>query len=491
MEPFTIKAAFSHHQAGRLDAAEEIYRRIINDNPRHPVAIHYLGVVAFQRGQYDQAIELIQHSIALDPRNADFFNNLGNVLNRQRRWEQAADAFGKALALRPGFADAMSNLGGVLVDLERYAEGIAWCHRAIEVRPNYSSPCHNIGQAMLLQNRPAEALPWLDRALRLRPDDAQAHFTRAMVLLTLGRMREGWQEYEWRWKWDGFTALRRNFPQPLWDGTPLNGKTILLHAEQGYGDAIQFARFAPQVAQRGGKVLILCPSGLKHLLQSVHGITRIVGEDEPLPPFDVQLPMLSLPHVLGIELQSIPSQVPYLSAPAEQRSLWRDKLGAETVLKLGLVWAGSSSHANDRNRSVRLSQLMPLTHIPGIKLFSLQKGEQAAELANLAPGISMVDLGSQVQDFAQSAAVVEQLDLVISVDTAMAHLAGALGKRVWTLITWHPEWRWLCDRLDSPWYPTMRLFRQPSAGDWQSVINQVAVELRQLAAAKAIPGSSN
>lgn len=484
MESFTIKAAFGHHQAGRLDEAEAIYRQILKASPRHPVAIHYLGVVALQRGQCDQAIELIQQSIALDPRNADFYNNLGNVLDRQKRWEAAADAFGKALALRPGFADAMNNLGGVLVDLERYAEGIEWCQRALAIHRDYSSPCHNIGQAMFAQNRPAEALPWLDRALQLRPDDAQAHFTRALVLLTLGRLREGFGEYEWRWKWDGFTAPRRDFAQPVWDGRDLAGKTILLYTEQGYGDAIQFVRFATMAAQRGGEVVTLCPPGLKSLLESVGGISRVVGEDETLPQFDVQLPMLSLPYVLSIELGTIPAQVPYLSAPADQRALWQGKLDGKSVLKVGLVWAGSSQHANDRNRSIRLSRLTPLASIPGVKLFSLQKGEQAAELASLPSDVRIVDLGSQVHDFGQTAAIVEQLDLVISVDTAMAHLAGALGKRCWTLITHRPEWRWLWGRTDSPWYPTMRLFRQPTAGDWQSAIEQVAVELRQLAAAK-------
>ncbi len=484
MESFTIKAAFGHHQAGRLDEAEAIYRQILKANPRHAVAIHYLGVVAFQRDQCERAIELIQQSISLDPRNADFFNNLGNVLNRQKRWEAAADAFENALALRPRFADAMNNLGGVLVDLERYAEGIEWCQRALAIRQDYSSPCHNIGQAMFAQNRPAEALPWLDRALQLRPDDAQAHFTRALVLLALGRLREGFGEYEWRWKWDGFTAPRRSFAQPVWDGRELGGKTILLYTEQGYGDAIQFARFATMVAQRGGEIVILCPPGLRNLLESVRGISRVVAEDDALPPFDVQLPMLSLPYVLGIELGTIPAQVPYLSAPADQRALWRAKLEAEAALIVGLVWAGSTQHANDRNRSIRLSQLAPLASIPGVKLFSLQKGEQAAELASLPADGRIADLGNQVQDFGQTAAIVEQLDLVISVDTAMAHLAGALGKKCWTLITHRPEWRWLCGRTDSPWYPTMRLFRQPTAGDWQSVIEQVAGELRQLAAAK-------
>ena len=300
-----------------------------------------------------------------------------------------------------------------------------------------------------------------------------------MNLLLQGRYAEGWQEYEWRWRKSDFTSPCRHTDIPLWDGSPLLGRTILLHAEQGFGDAIQFARYAPLVAQRGGTVVVECHPQLVQLIQTIDGIQTVVPFGAPLPPFNCQAPLLSLPRIFETTLQSIPSRCPYMAVRDEYLKKWAALISTHSAsLRVGLVWAGKSYP--DPLRSCRLAELAPLALLHNVTFYSLQLGAGSEQAASPPSGMTLIDLTDQIHDFANTAALIDQLDLVIGIDTAVAHLAGALGKPVLLLLPFAPDWRWLLHRSDSPWYPTMRIFRQKQPGDWSDAILNVQAALETL-----------
>jgi hypothetical protein len=318
----------------------------------------------------------------------------------------------------------------------------------------------------------AEAEDACRRALLLAPDFAAAHWNLALNLLLQGRYTEGWQEYEWRWRKPDFTSPCRHTDVPLWDGSPLQGRTIVLHAEQGFGDAIQFVRYAPLVARRGGAVVVECHPQLVQLMKTVEGVQAVVPFGAPLPPFSCQAPLLSLPRIFGTTLHTIPSRCPYLFASSEYRDKWTALIYAQSAsLRIGLVWAGKSYP--DPLRSCRLADLAPLAVTDKVIFYSLQLGAGLEHSVSPPTGMRLIDLTAQIHDFADTAALIEQLDLVISIDTAVAHLAGALGKPIFTLLPFAPDWRWMLERSDSLWYPTMRVFRQGHQGDWGPVVTRV------------------
>jgi tetratricopeptide (TPR) repeat protein len=336
----------------------------------------------------------------------------------------------------------------------------------------------NLGVALMAKTDVVPAITSFRRAIDLRPDSAKAHYNLALALLSSGNFREGWTENEWRWLCKGFTTPLRRFTQPLWDGSPLHGRTILLHCEQGFGDSIQFIRYAPLVAERGGRVVLWAPPELLSLMRGVQGV-ETVATAEPFPPFDVHCPLLSLPRALDTRLESIPANVPYLFADPVRTARWKDKVVASANgLKIGLAWAGRPTHTNDRNRSIGLKQLAPLAEITGVTFYSLQKGSSAHHAAGAPSGMNLIDLTDELHDFADTAALIENLDMVIAVDTSVAHLAGAMGKRVWVLLPFSADWRWLLNREDNPWYPTMRLFRQKQIGNWDATIIELARALK-------------
>jgi tetratricopeptide (TPR) repeat protein len=336
--------------------------------------------------------------------------------------------------------------------------------------PDRAETHNNLGLALEHQGRYGEALACYDRALTLRPDYAQAHFNRAHALLLTGDFAEGWREYEWR-----FAVARydRRFDRPLWSGEPLAGRTILIHAEQGFGDTLQFVRYLPAVAERGGRVVLEAPKELVRLLRSVDGIAEIVPVGERLPPFSCHCPLLSLPRVFATNLATIPGAAPYLRVPAETAAAWVERIPAAPGLRVGVVWAGTTQHATN------IRSLRPLFEVAGVDWFSLQVGERARDAA-LLDGVKIVDLAPWLGDFAETAAAICRLDLVVSVDTAVAHLAGGLGRPAWIMLPYNPDWRWLLRREDSPWYPTARLFRQKNANDWPGMICEIAAALAQI-----------
>lgn len=464
---------------GKVDEAIACYRRALEQNPGSMEAHYNLGEALQAQGKLDSAAASYRRALELSPDYSAAHNNLGNVLRDQGKLPEAHASFCRALELKPESVVAHINLGNVLRDLDRPEEALACWRRALELKPGFAEAHNNLASVLQDQKKFDEALAHYRQAFELKPEYAEARSNWSLLTLLRGDFERGWPEYEWR-----LLAMtpQRAFAQPRWDGSSLAGRTILLHAEQGFGDTIQFIRYIELVAQSGGRVIVECQKRLGRLLRgSLAGFT-VVEKGEPAPSFDVQCALLSLPMVFRTTLQTIPQQVPYLFADANAVTRWRDKIAHGTPsFNVGLAWAGNKTHKNDRKRSLKLEALAPLGRVPGVRFYSLQKGDPAQQALMPPPGMQIIDWTNELDDFADTAALVANLDLVIAVDTAVAHLAGALGIPVWTLLPFAPDWRWLLDRDDSPWYPTMRLFRQTVPGDWDSVIEVVCDALRRTA----------
>jgi hypothetical protein len=390
------------------------------------------------------------------------------------------ECYQKALEIDPAFANAHNSVGAILQEKGEIDKAIESYKKAIEDNPDFYEAYFNIGIAAQWEKvHIDEAIKYYRDAIRVKPDFVEAHVSLSSVLLLSGNFKEGWQEYEWRRKLNDHSPY--DFTQPLWDGSDMSGRTILVYAEQGFGDTIQFMRYVPLIAEKGAKVIVECQGELKPLLERMEGLEYVITQGARLPEFDAHCPLLSLPMILGTELKSIPANIPYISADPDVSKKWKDRIQKwKDNIKIGLVWSGDSKFKNDRLRSCALTTFSPLAKFEGTTYFSLQKGETAEQAKTPPEGMEIIDFTDEIKDFGDTAGLIENLDLIISVDTAVAHLAGALGKPVWTLLTFASDWRWMLDRKDSPWYPTMKLFRQPSAGDWQSVIERVKKELEIL-----------
>jgi tetratricopeptide (TPR) repeat protein len=427
----------------------------------------------------DDAVPCFRHALELKPDYTEVHNNLGNALKDQGKLDEAVACFRRALELKPDFAGVHDNLGIALKDEGKLDEAVACFRRALELKPDFAEAHNNLGIALRELGMLDEGIACWRRALELKPDFAQARLNQSLISLLTGDFQRGWPEFEWRWKTK--QCPRRDFSQAPWDGQPLEGSTILLHAEQGLGDTIQFIRYVPLVKQRGGAVIVECQRPLLSLLTSCVGIDRLVGRGEPLPAFDVQAPLLSLPGVFHTALGDVPAAVPYLFADPNLVQRWRQELGRLAGFKIGIAWQGNPLHQSDRSRSIPLGSFEPLARCSGVRLLSLQKEAGVEQLREIAGRFSVIDLGSRMDEasgaFMDTSAVMMSLDLVVTSDTAIAHLAGALGVPVWVALSFVPDWRWLLGRSDSPWYPTMRLFRQDSRGDWQGVFEKIKAEL--------------
>jgi tetratricopeptide (TPR) repeat protein len=455
---------------GRLEEAIGCYRRALALRPDLVESLDNLGGALQAQGMLDEAQACYERALALWPDRVESLIGLGVVLRAQGRLEEAVDRYQQALALSPDRPEARSNLGVALVDLGRPEEAIAHQKKALALQPDRAELHYNLGSALQRQGLYAEALACYGCALAIKPDYAGAHLNRALALLTSGELDEGWEEYEWRF---AVASYDRKFYQPLWSGEPLAGRSILIHAEQGFGDALQFVRYVPAVAERGGRVVLEMPGPLVRLARTVAGASEVVARGDPLPAFDCHCPLLSLPRVFETNLATIPSAVPYVRVPAEASAGWAERIPTTPGPRVGVVWAGTAVGAID------LRLLQPLWEVESVSWFSLQVGERSGDISSLA-GVKIADLSPWLTDFAETAAAVCRLDLVISVDTSVAHLAGALGRPTWLLLRYPAEWRWLLEREDSPWYPTARLFRQRCGGDWPGVAREVAAALAQM-----------
>jgi tetratricopeptide (TPR) repeat protein len=461
----------------RLEEALVSCNRAIALKPDYAEAFNNRGNVLKDLKRFEEALADYDQAIALKPDYAEFFNNRGIVLKELKRLEEALASCDRAVALRPDYAEAFNNRGNALKDLKRFEEAQASYDRAIALKPDYAEAFNNRGNAFQNLKRFEEALASYDRAIALKSDYADGYFNRGFARLLIGKYSEGWPDYEWRWT-ETLGTSRRDFPQALWRGDAIAGKTILLHAEQGVGDTIQFCRFAELVTERGGRVILEVQPALKRLLSKLEGTQIVLARGEPLPPFDVHCPLLSLPLAFCTQLATIPPP-PRLRVPAELVQEWERRLGPRSKPRMGIVWAGNPSHKNDQNRSIPLDTMLALRDLP-IQLISLQKEVRNGDQDILAAHPDIAQFGSELTDFLETAALVSALDMVISVDTSVAHLAATLGKPTWILLPFLPDWRWLLDREDSPWYPTMRLFRQPEQDNWTLVFAKIKQELSSM-----------
>jgi hypothetical protein len=401
---------------------------------------------------------------------------------RKGELDHAIAAYRQCVSLDSTFPNAHYNLGVALSDAEQFEEAAKHLQVVIEAEPERAETYNSLGHIARQGKQPQQAIAYYEQAIALQPDYAQAHFNLGISLLQVGDYARGWHEYDWRWKTGEFMPFQ--CPHPRWDGDEILDKTLLIHTEQGAGDAIQFARFLPLAAQRCKKLILVCPPDLMALFATMSVIAEVRAAGAiNVAEFDTYLPLMSLPQVLGTQLSTIPSNAPYFDVEMLRRRKGKDAftpLATSSQRKVGIVWAGSPTYRNDRRRSCRLEDLMPILHMPGIEFYSLQKGERGRELADLPPGISIQEHEAALHDLSDRALLIAHLDLVIGVDTAVVHLAGALGKPVWTLLSFAPDWRWLLEGETTPWYPTMRLFRQTRPGDWEDVATRVAEALRQL-----------
>jgi tetratricopeptide (TPR) repeat protein len=459
-------------EQGRWEEAIAHYERALAIQPNFPGALNNLGAILQIRGRSNEAVACYERAIALDPKYAEARNNLGNVLRIDGKHEAAVEQYRLALAARADFAEVHSNLGNSLQILGRLEEAEACYRRAGALKPEYAEGHNNLGALLQLQGDVEGAGRCFARALELRPGYRDAEWNQSLLQLLLGDFAAGLKSYERRW---GITVPEHGFVQPLWTGQPLNGARILLHAEQGLGDTLQFLRYVPMVQAAGGAVVLAVQGAVYRLAQELPGVVQVVTSGDAVPEAAWQCPLLSLPLVLETTLETIPAEVPYLRLPEAALAKASALSWPETGLRVGVVWAGNAKHTKDRYRSMRLSELAPILQLEGVHFFSLQMGPEAEQLQQVTGTIT--DMQPAIEDMADTAALIAHLDLVIAVDTSVAHLAGALGKRVWMLQPLSPDWRWLLDREDSPWYPGMRLFRQEVLGDWQPVVERVQTAL--------------
>ena len=446
-----LEIALQHHNAKDYVQAEQIYRQILAQHPTNSDALHLLGLVAHIHNRNDIALDLVGRATQLAANVAPFWNTLGEVNRVLGRLDMAYHCYQKALRFHPDMPEALNNLG------------ILHAYRC-EIDKSVAS---------------------FERAISLRADYPEAHDGLGLTLLLAGQLRRGWTEQEWRWKKDVLAAARRNFTQPMWKGEDVTGKRFLVHAEQGFGDVIQFCRYVPLLkAAHNPHLIFEVPPELESLLRTLGGfdelIVKTTTSNAHLPPFDVQCPLMSLPLIMGTDLDTIPANVPYLIVDHAKAAAWKVRLDAlGPGLKVGVGWAGRPTHPRDAGRSMQLAQFAPFAQIPGVKLISFQKGDAVAQIAK-HPGIISLDIGAELNDFSDSAALVSQLDVVLAVDTSLVHLAGSLGKPFFVLLPHSPDWRWLLNRSDNPWYPTGRLFRQVYDQVWTHPIEEARAALAEL-----------
>ncbi len=440
------------------------------------------ALAAYQQNDDQAAQALCQAVLAQSPERADAWTLLGMVHKREGRIDEALAAYETALTHLPNYAEAHNNIGNIRRDQRRTQDSIDCYRRALQCDPKSATAWHNLGTLLdQHQGKATEALRCFDQALAIDPGNPNIHWDRALALLSLGRFDEGFKAYESRWQ-RGQPAPRQ-LKEPPWRGEALDGKTVLVYAEQGFGDALQFIRFLPAVTAHGGRIVLEVQSALCSLMAAQPGIVSVTAAGEALPAFDCHVALMSIPYIIGAGHAKLLRKTPYLNAPPDRLPAWRKRIPPEPLLRVGLVWGGNPNVKNDAIRSPRLQPLRPLFDVPGVRFYFLQKGPRREDLTQVDLPDGYVDLDSAIQDFSDTAAAIANLDLVISSDTSVAHLSGALSTPLWLLAQCAPDWRWALQDGTAPcWYPDARIFRQPAAGRWDSVVAEVVTALTSLAA---------
>jgi len=511
--PEKLQQALELHRGGQLAAAQAGYEEILAIHPGHADAINLLAAIAVQTGNPQKAVDLFARAIELDPNNveaycnsamalrqlnqldaalahlekaialkgdfAEAYLNRGLILSELKQWDAALASYRQVIALEPDYVEAHLACGHVLKELNQLAAALASCDKAIAIVDDYEEAYVGRGTLLHQLKEPHAALSSFDRAIALKPDYATAYHGRSHTSLLLGDFENGWVDYEWRWNDINSSLIgeKRDFQQPLWLGQEsIAGKNILLYSEQGLGDTLQFCRYAGLVADMGARVILEVQKPLSNLLGGLKGVSKLITQGDALPAFDYRCPLLSLPLAFGTRLDSIPAPVKYLTSDAAKVAKWLTKLGKKTQPRIGLVWSGSRGHKNDHNRSIALTDL--LGHLPaGLQYVSLQKDVRDGDRRTLYSNAQVLEFSDDLHDFSDTAALCEAMDMVISVDTAVAHLSAALGKITWILLPYVPDWRWLLGREDSPWYPSAKLLRQHQFGDWNRVLDLLKAQL--------------
>lgn len=484
--PARCKLAEMMVKAGTLNAAVAVYQKILEIDPKRDDVFVDLGNVLRRCDNDAAAIDCYQQALQINPRSISAHNNLGNTLRDQRRYLEAEQLMRKALEIKPKNAILHNGLGLALEKLDQFEEAIACYNRAIELDPDYSNPHYNLGGIQQEIGDFSAAEKSYQQAIKIDPEKAEAQFRLALLKLLHGDFAVAWPGYEKRWKMRESQSKERAFEQPTWDGGSLSGKTIFVYTEQGLGDSLQFVRYLKLLKDQGATVLLQCQSRLTALLSRCAGIDRIYSADQKeLPEFDVQVALLSLPALLETTIDSIPNETPYLFADDEKVACWKDRLIDLNGLRVGIAWQGKPTYVRDSLRSVPLTQFADLAELPDVQLISLQKSHGRSQLEQLPHSERILNLAPELDQgpdgFEDTAAVIKNLDLVITSDTALAHLAGGLGAPTWVALSFVPEWRWQLEREDSPWYPTVRLFRQRAFGDWSSAFAAIKQALEQKA----------
>ena len=471
---------------GRLQEAEACYRQALRFKPGCAEAHSDLGNVLHNQGKLMEAEACYREALRLKPGFAEAHNRLGIILYEQGKLAEAEACYREALGLTSGYADAHNNLGNVLHDQGKLMEAEAYFREALHLQPEFAEAHNNLGVILGSQGKQDEVEVCYREALRLKPGYAEAHVNLSLHWLRHGDFAQGWPEYEWHRRTK--ENLHKALPPPTWDGSALDGQTILLQTEQGTGDAFQFVRYARLIKAEGGRIVLQCQPALARILASCPNIDQVVEEGISLPGSHVTAPLLSLPMLCKTTLESIPAEVPYLVPDLARVDSWRARLAVFPGFKVGICWQGNPKFKGDRLRSVPLASFDPLAAVPGVCLLALQRGPGLEQIAQQRESLNIVDLPGRPEDSAEgwldTAALIQALDLVVSVDTAVVHLAGALAAPVWVALPFMPDWRWLLNREDSLWYPTLRLFRQRRPGDWPEVFQRIGVALKNLIATR-------
>ena len=503
--PDTIKLGMQLINSGQMNQAGDLCIQMLRGSENHSDAYHLLGIIAHKKGKPRDAISFISKAIENNSHRAVYYYHLGYILAELGEFDPALIAYKQAICLKPDYAEAINNLGLILYDKDKIEESIIFFKKALQLKPDFTNAYYNLGNALQNQGNPLAAIEAYDQVLKILPDSAPTRFNRSISLLLSRNFEEGWVEYEWRFTdLNGQKKYNKKGVQ-RWDGTIFPGKRLLVIDEQGLGDTLQFIRYLPMVKKLGGTVIFETSQPLIRLLAKFNGIDELLDRSTFVRSelaFDLFIPLMSLPGIFKTNLETIPNSVPYIFPDSAKVQFWRQKL-VKDKLKIGIVWSGKTStdyrnsHGADlepfhlgwvgkpannfaSKRSIRLESFAQRLKIEGIHLYGLQKGDAAIQTQELAGLVDIDNLGEQFADFSDTAAVIANLDLVISVDTSVAHLAGAMGIPVWVLIPYAPDWRWLLEREDSPWYPSMRLFRQSKHGKWDEVFQQIAGALGAL-----------